>query len=189
MDEKPKFPCFLTGNTFYLNQMLLFKEMNDFLVCDVNARINEKGIWCNPSRYDIEKAIKNQIFDKLLKKKLKIQYSFMESIENNLKLKVLNLVGLSKKAGLLEIGNEKVLKSLKSNSVDVVLIAKEDSKLDSTFLNIIDDRKVLLNKDFSRLEISKAVGYKNVLCVAIIISKLSATLKLDFYKLMKFKLN
>tara|TARA_B110000238_G_scaffold177526_1_gene199476 strand:- start:25 stop:603 length:579 start_codon:yes stop_codon:yes gene_type:complete len=188
MGEKYKFACSLTGNTFYLNQMLLFREMNNFLVCDVNARLNEKGIWCNPSRYDIEKAIKDQIFDKLLKKKLKIQNSFTESIENNLKLKVLNLVGLSKKAGLLEIGNDKVVKSLKNNSIDVVLIAKENSKLDNTFLKIIDDRKVLLNKTFSRAEISKAVGYKNVLCVAIMISNLSATLKSDFYKLMKFKL-
>ena len=45
MNEKYKFPCSLTGNIFYLNQMLLFKEMNDFLVCDVNAKLNEKGIW------------------------------------------------------------------------------------------------------------------------------------------------
>ena len=119
MNEKYKFPCALTGNTFHLNQMLLFKEMNDFLVCDVNAKLNEKGIWCNPSRYDIEKAIKNQLFDKIVKKKLKIQSSFTESIEKNLKLKVLNLVGLSKKAGLLEIGNDKVVKGLKNNSVNI----------------------------------------------------------------------
>jgi ribosomal protein L7Ae-like RNA K-turn-binding protein len=189
MNEKYKFPCALTGNILDLNQMLLFKEMNDFLVCDVNAKLNEKGIWCNPSRYDIEKAIKNQLFDKIVKKKLKIQSSFTESIEKNLKLKVLNLVGLSKKAGLLQIGNDKVVKGLKNNSVNIVLIAKEDEKLDNTFSNIINDRKVLLNKTFSRLEISKAVGYKNVICVAIMISNLSATLKLDFYKLMKFKLN
>ena len=57
------------------------------------------------------------------------------------------------------------------------------------FSNIINDRKVLLNKTFSRLEISKAVGYKNVICVAIMNSNLSAALQLDFYKLMKFKLN
>ena len=58
--------------------MLLFKEMNNFLICDVNARLNEKGIWCNPSRYDIEKAIRNQVFDKIFKKKLKIQSFFTE---------------------------------------------------------------------------------------------------------------
>ena len=73
MDKKYKLPCSLTGNIFYLKQMLLFKEMNDFLICDVNAKLNEKGIWCNPSRYDIEKAIKNKVFDKIFKKKLKIQ--------------------------------------------------------------------------------------------------------------------
>ena len=189
MGEKYKFACSLTGNTFYLNQMLLFREMNNFLVCDVNARLNEKGIWCNPSRYDIEKAIKSQVFDEIFKKKLKIQNSFTENIENSLKLKVLNLVGLSKKAGLLEIGYDKVIKSLKNNSIDVVLIANEDSKLEGAVLKIIDDRKILLNKTFSRSEISKAVGYKNVLCVAIMISNLSATLNSDFYKLMKFKLN
>ena len=189
MDKKYKLACSLTGNIFYLKQMLLFKEMNNFLVCDVNARLNEKGIWCNPSRYDIEKAIKSQVFDEIFKKKLKIQNSFTENIENSLKLKVLNLVGLSKKAGLLEIGYDKVIKSLKNNSIDVVLIANEDSKLESDVLKIIDDRKILLNKTFSRSEISKAVGYKNVLCVAIMISNLSATLNSDFYKLMKFKLN
>jgi len=189
MDKKYKLTCSLTGNIFYLKQMLLFKEMNNFLICDVNARLNEKGIWCNPSRYDIEKAIKSQVFDEIFKKKLKIQNFFTENIENSLKLKVLNLVGLSKKAGLLEIGYDKVIKSLKNNSIDVVLIANEDSKLEGDVLKIIDDRKILLNKTFSRSEISKAVGYKNVLCVAIMISNLSATLNSDFYKLMKFKLN
>ena len=189
MDNKYKRACSLTGNIFYLKQMLLFKEMNNFLICDVNARLNEKGIWCNPSRYDIEKAIRSQVFDKIFKKKLKIQNSFTENIEKSLKLKVLNLVGLSKKAGLLEIGYDKVIKSLKNNSIDVVLIANEDSKLEGAVLKIIDDRKILLNKTFSRSEISKAVGYKNVLCVAIMISNLSATLNSDFYKLMKFKLN
>ena len=68
MDKKYKLACSLTGNIFYLKQMLLFKEMNNFLVCDVNARLNEKGIWCNPSRYDIEKAIRSQVFDKIFKK-------------------------------------------------------------------------------------------------------------------------
>ena len=189
MDKKYKLACSLTGNIFYLKKMLLFKEMNDFLICDVNARLNEKGIWCNPSRYDIEKAIRSQVFDEIFKKKLKIQNSFTENIEKSLKLKVLNLVGLSKKAGLLEIGYDKVIKSLKNNSIDVVLIANEDSKLEGAVLKIIDDRKILLNKTFSRSEISKAVGYKNVLCVAIMISNLSATLNSDFYKLMKFKLN
>ena len=189
MDKKYKLACSLTGNIFYLKQMLLFKEMNNFLICDVNARLNEKGIWCNPSRYDIEKAIKSQVFDEIFKKKLKIQNSFTENIENSLKLKVLNLVGLSKKAGLLEIGYDKVIKSLKNNSIDVVLIANEDSKLEGDVLKIIDDRKILLNKTFSRSEISKAVGYKNVLCVAIMISNLSATLNSNFYKLTKFKLN
>ncbi len=79
MDQKYKLACSLTGNILYLKQMLLFKEMNDFLICDVNARLNEKGIWCNPSRYDIEKAIGSQVFDKILKKKLtriKIRHTF-----------------------------------------------------------------------------------------------------------------
>ena len=71
MDQKHKLACSLTGNIFYLKQMLLFKEMNDVLICDVNARLNEKGIWCNPSRYDIEKAIKSQVFDEIFKKKIK----------------------------------------------------------------------------------------------------------------------
>jgi len=189
MDQKHKLACSLTGNIFYLKEMLLFKEMNNFLICDVNARLNEKGIWCNPSRYDIEKAIRNQVFDKIFKKKLKIQSFFTENIENSLKLKVLNLIGLSKKAGLLEIGYDKVLKSLKNNNIDVILIAKEDSKLEGVFFKIIGDHEILLNQTFSRLEISKAVGYKNVLCVAIMISNLSATLNSNFYKLMKFKLN
>ena len=189
MDVIHKLPCSLTGNILYIKKMLLFRAMNDYLVCDVNAKLHEKGIWCNPSRCDIEKAIRNQVFDKIFKKKLKIQSSFIEIIESNLKLKVLNLIGLSKKAGLLEIGYDKVVKGFKNNNIDVILIAKEDKKLNNTFVKIIDDRKILLNKSFSRTEIAKAIGYKNVLCVALIISDLSATLKSDFYKLMRFQLN
>ena len=189
MHATHKLSCSLTGNILYIKRMLLFREMNGYLVCDVNAKLNEKGIWCNSSRCDIETAIRNQVFDKIFKKKLKIQGSFIASIESNLKLKVLNIIGLSKKAGLLEIGYDKVVKGLKNNNVDVILIAKEDNKLNNAFVKIMDDRKILLNKSFSRVEIGKAIGYKNVLCAALIISDLSATLKSDFYKLMRFQLN
>ena len=189
MDEKHKLACSLTGNIFYIKEMLLFKEMNDFLICDVNAKLNEKGIWCNPSRCDIEKAIRNQAFDKILNKRLNILNYFTESIESNLKLKILNLLGLCKKAGLLEIGYDKVVKSLNNNNIDVVLIAKEDEKLNNIFLKKIEERKILLVKTFSRSDIGKAVGYKNVLCMGIVISNMSDKLKADFYKLMRFQLS
>ena len=69
MDKKSKYCCPLTGKYFCIRQMLLFKEMNNILICDVNAKVTEKGVWCNPNRNDIEKAIKHKVFDKLLNKK------------------------------------------------------------------------------------------------------------------------
>ena len=187
MEKKSKYCCSLTGKYFYIRQMLLFKEMNNILICDVNAKVTEKGVWCNPNRNDIEKAIKHKVFDKLLNKKLKIPSFFIESIENNLKLKILNLLGLSKKAGLLEIGYDKVLKAIKDETVDVVLIDKEANKLNSFFLENNDKNKISLYRYFSSEEIGKSIGYKKVLCVALIVSKLSNVLKLDFYRLKEFK--
>ena len=189
MEKSSKYSCSLTGNLYCIGQMLMFREFNNILVCDVNAKITEKGIWCCPNRKDIEKAIKKKVFDTLLNKKLKIPSFFLESIENNLKLKVLNLIGLSKKAGFLEIGHDKVLKSLKNNTVDVVLIAKGTDKMNSLFIEKDGKDKILLNKYFTSEEIGKAIGYKKVLCVALIVSKLSNALKLDFYRLNKFKLD
>jgi ribosomal protein L7Ae-like RNA K-turn-binding protein len=189
MEKNIKYSCSLTGNLYCIKEMLLFREMNNFLVCDVNAKVNEKGIWCNPNRKEIEKAIEKQVFDELLNKKLKIPGFFLESIENNLKLKVLNLIGLARKAGLLEIGYEKVSHALKKNAVDVVIIAKGAEIRNSLFEEKDDKYKILLNKYFTSEEIGKAIGYKKVLCVALIVSKLSNTLKLDFYRLGKFKLN
>ena len=187
MDKKSKYCCPLTGKYFCIRQMLLFKEMNNILICDVNAKVTEKGVWCNPNRNDIEKAIKHKVFDKLLNKKLKISSFFIESIENNLKLKILNLLGLSKKAGLLEIGYDKVLKAIKDETVDVVLIDKKADKLKSFFIENNDKKKILLYTYFSREEIGKSIGYKNVLCVALIASKLSNALKLDCYRFKEFK--
>ena len=189
MEKNSKYSCSLTGKLYCIKQMLLFREMNNYLVCDVNAKVSEKGIWCNPNRKEIEKALEQKVFDELLTKKLKIHSFFLESIENNLKLKVLNLIGLAKKAGLLEIGYEKVSKSLKNNTVDVVLIAKEAEIRNSLFEEKDDKYKILLNKYFTSEEIGEAIGYKKVLCVALIVSKLSNALKLDFYRLNKFKLD
>ncbi len=187
MEINSKYNCSLTGKSYNIKQMLLFKEINNFLICDVNAKLSEKGLWCNPNRYDIEKAIKQKVFDKLFNKKLKIPSFFIENIENNLRIKVLSLIGLSKKAGLLEIGYDKVLKGLNNNIIDVVLIAKEDKKFNN-FKNI-DKKSILFNKNFSREEIGRAIGYKKVLCVALKASKLSNTLKLNFYKLDEFKIS
>ena len=33
--------------------------MNNILICDVNAKVTEKGVWCNPNRNDIEKPLKS----------------------------------------------------------------------------------------------------------------------------------
>ena len=187
MEKKSKYCCPLTGKYFCIRQMLLFKEMNNILICDVNAKVTEKGVWCNSNRNDIEKAIKNKVFDRLLNKKLKIPSFFIESIESNLKLKILNLLGLSKKAGLLEIGYDKVLKGIKDETVDVVLIDKEADKLKTLFIENSDKNIISLYRCFSREEIGKAIGYKKVLCVALIASKLSNALKLDFCRLKEFK--
>jgi len=187
MEINSKYNCSLTGKSYNIKQMLLFKEINNFLICDVNAKLSEKGLWCNPNRYDIEKAIKQKVFDKLFNKKLKIPSFFIESIESTLKLKILNLLGLSKKAGLLEIGYDKVLKAVKDETVDVVLIDKEADKLKTLFIENNDKNKISLYRCFSREEIGKAIGYKKVLCVALIASKLSNALKLDFYRLKEFK--
>ena len=188
MNEIFKHKCSISENVYALKTMFLFKEMNNFLICDVNAKLNEKGIWCNPSRCDIEKAISNSTFDKIFKKKLKIHGSFLENIERGLKLKILNLIGLCKKAGLLEIGYDKVVKSLKNNDIDVILISKDDSKFCNVFVKMMGENKVLIDKTFSRLEIGKAIGYKNVTCIALIIGNLSETLKADLYKLIRFKI-
>jgi ribosomal protein L7Ae-like RNA K-turn-binding protein len=188
MERNSKYNCALTGKSNNIKQMLLFKEMNNILMCDVNAKLSEKGLWCNPNRYDIEKAIKQKVFDKLLNKKLKIPSFFIEGIENNLRLKVLNLIGLSKKAGLLEIGLDKVTKALNRDLIDIVLIAKEDKKFNSFILKKIDENNILFNKNFSREEIGRAIGYKKVLCIALKVSKLSNALRLDIYKLNKFNM-
>ena len=67
------------------------------------------------------------MLNKLLNKKLKIPSFFIESIENNLRAKILNLVGLSKKAGVLKIGYDQLIVGLKSKSIDAVVHVKNTS--------------------------------------------------------------
>ena len=100
----------------------------------------------------------------------------MENIENNLREKVLNLMGLSKKAGLLKIGYDQLVIGLKNNSIDIVLIAKENVNLNRFVLKKERETKVLFNENFSEEEIGRAIGYKKVLCVAFMRSKLSQSL-------------
>ena len=188
INNNNKINCSITGNSYFIRRMFLFKEMNNFLICEVNAKVSEKGVWCNPSRCDIEQAIKEKVFDKLLNKKLKIPSFFMQSIENNIKVKILNLVGLSKKAGLLKIGYDQLIIGLKNESIDVVLIAKEDTKLNRVILKKESENKVLFNKSFSKDEIGKAIGYEKVLCVALLKSNLSQSLNQSLYKLNKFQM-
>ena len=58
MNSNNKLNCSLTGDSHFIKEMFLFKEMNNILICEVNAKVSEKGVWCNPLRCDIEKAIK-----------------------------------------------------------------------------------------------------------------------------------
>lgn len=77
------------------------------------------------------------------------------------KNKILNYLGLSKRAGFLISGSELVEKALKKNKLQVLVLADNVSESNlKDFEKLASDKKVRIIKGFTETELSDAIGSK-----------------------------
>jgi len=92
----------------------------------------------------------------------------------NIKYKVLNYLGLARRANKLLSGGDAVLRNIKYKKAKIVFVAK-DAALNTIekFKKKCHNRKILFINDFTSDELSKAVGKPHCVVLSILDSGFS----------------
>lgn len=178
--------CIVTGKVQEKDKMLRFTVTPDLQVIpDFKKKLPGKGIYVTNSQTALETAIEKNLFGKALKNKAKVSSELVVMTKQILRKKALDAVSLSRKAGILVTGLDKVLETVKKQKAAFILEA----------LGAGDDghqRVVLAAKDlevfrlFDIEELDTALNKVNTVHVAFIKSETAKMVYNEFNKLADF---
>ena len=105
--------CLVTRESLPREEMLRFViSPAGTVVFDVAERLPGAGLWIKADKSVLQTAVSKHIFNKAAGGSVKINETFIDSVETALKDYCLSLLGMARKAGLLVFGFENVKKRL-----------------------------------------------------------------------------
>ena len=132
---------------------------------DVAARLPGRGGWVTADRALVDKAVKKRLFNRAFEQPVEAPDDLADQFEALLKARVLNLLGLARRAGRLELGSDAVRLALQSEPGPAWRLEASDAapdgrkKLDHLAKAIESDAPVLGCYDADAL--SRALGVGN----------------------------
>ncbi|MBR5599553.1 MAG: DUF448 domain-containing protein [Alphaproteobacteria bacterium] len=179
--------CIYTGITKPVNDLLRFVMLDNTLLPDFNKKLPGKGIYVTNSRFFLEKALEKKLFNKVTKHNLKIDDNFISIVENLIKTKALESLNISKKAGALVAGFEKVKEEIKKNKVEFLIEASnagKDGKEKMAFLA----KNIEIFNFFNIEELDITLNKENTVHIAILKSDIAGIVYNNLKKYQNFLL-
>ena len=141
--------CLVSGDILDETQLLrIAVAPDDTLVPDVSAKLPGRGMWISPSREAVELAGKKGLFNRSAGKVVHAPADLSDQFERLLSERLLNLLGLARRAGNLALGSDAVRISLQANEPVWRIEASDGAadgrrKLDGLARSIWDEVPVL----------------------------------------------
>lgn len=178
--------CIVSGKILEKEKLLRFCVTPDGnVIPDFKKRLPGKGIYVSNSKTVLQKAVEANVFAKVLKKKVRPAVGLADMTENLLRHNALGAVSLSRKAGSLVCGLDKVLEAVKQDRTAFVLEAKDAG-------NDGHQRIMLVSKDmdvfqlFETEELDKALNKENTVHAAFLKSEMAEMARRELRKLADF---
>lgn len=178
--------CIVCGEVMEKDNLLRFIAAPDGrIIPDFKKKLPGKGVYVSNSKTSLEKAVSKNLFSKALKKNVKTDSDLTELVEHLIKKNGLDLISLSRKAGILITGFEKVSDSLRKGKVTLVLEAK-DAGLDghNKIMSLAKNIEVFNIYDIEELD--QALGKVNTVHVAFEKSEMAKIVYNELKKIEKF---
>ena len=167
----PERRCIVRGQVGPKSQFIRFvANPNNTIVPDLAGKLPGRGVYVTADRSAIEEAVAKHAFVRALKRRVEVDASLVVVTEQLARRRVMDLLGLARKAGALVTGFEHVRKLTFDDAY--ILITASDAADDG--VKKIDVR---LRQDlpcvtaFGRDDLSMALGQSNVVHAAVIGSK------------------
>lgn len=178
--------CFVSRETYPREEMLRFVAgPRNTLVFDVTGKLPGRGVWIYPLREVVQKAVAKKMFAKFLFAPVQTKPEVMEQVETGLRTRVLSLLGLARKSGVVVFGFEAVKKAMLNGGLAMAFEAEDASarEQDKLYHHAPD---IFVCSCFSREELGHMMGQDKVVHIGILNERASELLvqtvrKLDLF--------
>ncbi len=183
--------CIVTGEVLPEDQLIRFVAGPDAVVVpDLARKLPGRGLWVRAARADVELAVRKGAFSRAAKAQLKAPPDLADQVDTLLHRRLLQALGLARRAGELTWGFEKVAAAAASGKVAWMIEAADGSA---------DGRRKLLGPAarletpprviglFSSTELGLALGLENVIHLAFLVGRGAERWSLDVERLSGFR--
>ena len=179
--------CLFTGLPALRENLIRFvRDVNGQVWPDLFEKLDGRGVWVSNNKAILQQVLKKQLFNsKGFGKGTKVPSDICETVENSLKMHILNLIGLANKAGNVVYGFDKIKEEAEKKKIVILFEATDGSEKEEERLQIFlpDDFVVKL---FTKEELGKKIGRDFCVHLAIFNGKIAENLKNEILRLQAF---
>lgn len=180
--------CLATGEISPSTHMIRFVVSPDGeVVADLAENLPGRGLWVTASRECLEKVTSGNAFAKAAREPVKVAPDLINRLEDLLKQRIAERLGLARRAGQLVQGFDNVLKSLDTARPSSLLIEAADGAADGRRKVLqaahARGRTVVVVDCLKASELSLALGRENVIHAAVRPGALADRLMVDVARL------
>jgi len=182
--------CIVSGEVLPESKLIRFVVSLDGQVTpDVAVKLPGRGIWVGVGA--LKSAIAKNLFAKAAKAKVAVAPDLAERVEEQLVDRIQSDLGMARRAGLLLMGFDAVLRALQSDAPPALLLEASDGAADGKrkIFGACHARglKIQTIECLTSAELSVAVGRENVIHAALKSGRLQERLSLDAERLAGFR--
>jgi predicted RNA-binding protein YlxR (DUF448 family) len=127
-EESPERRCIASGQVRPKDQLLRFViGPEDRVVLDLSGTLPGRGLWLSARRDMIDKACARNLFARAAKSSVRVPEDLAEQVEQALRRRCLDLIGLGRRAGQAVAGFDKVKAWLAAGKAAVLIEASDGS--------------------------------------------------------------
>lgn len=183
----PQRRCIVTGETLDRAQLLRFVVGPDgTIVPDVEGRLPGRGLWLQPRRDIVERAVLKRVFARAARRPVTMPTDLADRCEALLARRCCDALGLARRAGLAVAGFERVGEAVRRGDAALLLFARDGAEAGRRRM-VAAASGIAAASVLDASELSGVFGREMVAFVAVGPGPLCARLRIELQRLAGFR--
>ena len=179
--------CIVSGEKRHKNELIKFSiNPQDVVVPDILGKLPGRGLWLYCTRNNLEKAIERNMFNRAARQRVEIPDDLLYKVEGGLVERLIGLLAIARKSGLLVAGFEQVKTEIRTQKVSLLFHGSDGSKRQLSKL-LPAETQLPLIRCLSSAELGKIFGRGLVMNLGVRSNGLVETIRLVSNRLTLFR--
>ena len=152
---------------------------------DLAEKLEGRGVWVSASKEALQTVVSKRMFNKGFGKAVKVPDNLLDMVQEGLKKRALDLLGLANKSGLLEMGFEKIKEAASKEQMLLLIEASDGSEAEKKRLQLYLPQVPVVSV-LTRTELGFEMGWEACVHIAVKKSKMTLTLQKEMMRLNAF---